>query len=420
MIISNINKIFKKYSNLPAIAVWKTIIINEGVNNYLNIKDFEKKFNAYKFKYAIKNPIAINYKVLDRSSNQKVIPSEVIIKDVNNNLSLLKLRYNPHSIISLSIKNNEKRDIKFYINDGGKKRDIPVSVSLIKKIGNSVVNLLGTDRLAINLFDGCWNWNIGSQCQFCDLSPKRKTYHSVVPSLNDLSLFGFNYDLWWNKNKNNFFKELNSSFKKIYQLAKPHKHLLIMSGGFVDNNFLWKIIFELITEINHNVPLKNLDNYLNIPPPTKNIKENFIKLKRLGIKQIQINLEVANKRKFELICPGKNDSIGYNNYQKALMIAVDVFGRGQARSNFVFTAHSTKELLIEAKNLAKLGIVMDYSIFQPKKGTPWSKKNSPSVNEILNFTENLAKIYKKNKFTGIYCNLSSRSSIINEVLNNKN
>jgi len=419
MNIIDVNKILRRYSHLPAVAIWKAIIVNEGVDSCLNKKDFEKKFNNYKIKYAVKSPISSDYKVLDRSADQRVIPSEVIIKDNDNNLSLLKLRYNPQSVINLAITGNNEENIKFYIKNKDKKVIIPVDISFVKEKGDSVVSLLGRDRLSINLFEGCWNWNSGCQCKFCDLSPKRKDYRSVVPSLNDLRPLDFDYELWWNKYKMDFFKRLNKSFKKMYKLAEPHKHLLIMSGGFIDNDFLWKMIIELTEELNRIIPLKKLDNYINVPPPTNNIKKHFLRLKSLGIKQMQINLEVANKKKFEKTCPGKNKTIGYDNYQKALKVAVTVFGRGKVRSNFVFTSHAAKELLDEAKRLAKLGVIMDYSIFQPKKGTPWSEKKGPAAGEILSFTEALAKIYKKHNFRGIYCNLSSRSSIINEVLNYK-
>lgn len=414
--MTNVNLALKRYNRLPLVSILKAIIINEGVNSCLDKESFEKQFKNYKVKYAVKNPINQNFEVLDRSSDQRVIPSEVILTDSKKNSGLVKLRYNPESPLSLSLEDGDNKNIKFYFESNNNKISLPVEVKLLKEMGNSVVSLLGTDRLSVVLFDGCWNWNTGCQCKFCDLNPKRKEYKSIVPDLNDLKLFDFDYEAWWKKYKPAFFKGLEKSFKKMYEIAQPHKHLLIMSGGFIDNDFCWKMIIELVEELNKIVPLKKFDSYINVPAPSNNVKVNFLKLKKLGIKQMQINLEVANKQKFEKVCPGKSKAIGYDNYQKALRIAVSVFGRGCVRSNFVFTAQSSKELLIEAKRLARLGVVMDYSIFQPKKGTPWANKKGPSVNEILEFSENLAIIYKKNNFKGVYCNLSSRSSIINELL----
>lgn len=414
--MTDIKKILTRYKKLPLVAIWKTIIISEGINSYLTKKEFNCDFPGFKFKYAIKNPISHNYEVLDRSSNQKVIPAEIILRETDNS-ALVKLRYNSKSAISMSLGGDKKKKISLFLNEGGKKIIIPLDIELLKERGDSVVSLLGTDRLSVVLFDGCWNWNTGCQCKFCDLNPKRNDFKSVVPNLNDLHLFNFNYQEWWEKYKKNFFRALESSFKKAYKAATPHKHLLIMSGGFINNPFLWEMIFELLKKLNNIVPLQRFDNYINVPAPTSKVKEKFLKLKRLGIKQIQINLEVATKKEFQKVCPGKDKSIGYDNYQKALTTAVAIFGRGHVRSNFVFTPRSSHALLKEANRLAKMGIVMDYSIFQPKKGTYWANKKSPSANEILNFSSVLSSIYKRYAFKGVYCNLSSRSSIINEILN---
>lgn len=411
----NIELLLKRYKNLPLVAVWKTIIISEGVNSFLNKSEFEKEFKGYKFKYAVKNPSSVNFEVLDRSSDQRVIPSEAILND-GQHQALVKLRYNPESIISISFSKEKKGKLQLFFFVRGKKIFAPLDISLLKEMGDSTVGMLGTDRLSVILFDGCWNWNSGCQCKFCDLNPKRKDYSSAVPDLNNLRNFNFDCQLWWENYKSDFFKALDASFKKMYEIAQPHKHLLIMSGGFPDNDFLWKMIIESVRKLNSLVPLKKFDSYVNVPAPSSNIEENFLKLKRIGVKQMQINLEVAGKKKFETVCPGKDKTIGYDNYQKALKMAVKIFGRGQARSNFVFTSRSGKELLKEAERLAKLGVIFDYSIFQPKKGTPWAHKKSPSANEILSFTQSLAKIYRRYGFTGIYCNLSSRSSIINEVI----
>ncbi len=417
MTIGNIKKILNDYKEISSVAVLKTIITKEGVNSFINEKDFKSNFENYRMKYAVKKPKSINYEVLDRSSDRRVIPSEVILENEKKEKCLVKLRFNPKASISLAVsKDNGKTRVKLLTKNKKLINGIPIKVSLLEKKGDSVVSLLGKDRLSVIIFDGCWNWNTGKQCHFCDLNPKRAGYKSVIPTLNDIPRFDFDYKTWWQENKNIFFKELEKSFKKNYPLAKPHKHLLIMAGGFINNQFLWQIVMEFVEKLNSIKPLKSTDNYLNVPPPSENIEEKFQRLKKLGIKKIQINLEVIGKKRFQEVCPGKAEGIGYHTFKNALEVGVKIFGRGNSRSNFVFTSGSSKKMLKEAIFLAREGIVMDYSIFQPKRGTPWANKKSPSTREILDFSKSLAKIYKKNKFEGIYCNLSSRSSIINELL----
>ena len=416
MTLSILNKILKKYRDLPPVSVWKTLIVSEGVNNFLS-KDCSNNLDGdYKLKHAVKKPVSFDYQVFDCSSDKRVIPAEAIIKDSCNNKSLVKFRYNSKSPFSLKNTSDSKKELKIFFESKGKKILIPLKISLVKERGDKLVSLLGADRLSVVIFDGCWNWNMEQQCKFCDLNPKKKNYKSPVPSLNDLKEFNFDHVSWWEYYKVSFLKELNKSFKKIYKFARPHKHLLIMSGAFIDNKFLWKMILELVESLNRQVSLNKFDTYLNVPPPPENFKNYFLKLKKLGIKQIQINLEVAGRNNFSKTCPGKNQSIGYDNYRKSLIDSVKIFGQGKVRSSFVFTSRSKKLLLTEAEYLAKLGIVMDYSIFQPKKNTPWENKKSPGLHEILEFNLALAKIYQRYKFSGVYCSLSSRSSIINEIL----
>lgn len=406
----DIKQIEKEYLGLPDIARWKAIFLIEGINNY--IEENNQTFKGYKRKYAIKHPKSLNYRVYDTSHGYKMIPSEIIITDINGRKSVVKLRYNPRSPIRISYSKKNRSFSLFF-----EKVKIPLTVSPIREKGDDITSFVGEDRISILLFDGCWNWNIKKPCLFCDLNPRRKNYRSPIPNLNNLIDFNFDYKKWWDFSKKNYFEKLKYSLKNAFKQAKPHKHLLIMSGCFIDNDYLWTVIIkETLLKINDIIPLKNFDSYLNVPPPTTDYKTHLKEVKKLGIKQVQFNLEVIGKDNFSRICPGKSKSIGYDNYIKSLYAAVDIFGSGNVRSNFVLGAQSSKVLINGIKELAKQGIVADYSIFQPKKGTKWEAKKSPSLKEIFEFSLELADVYKKYNFRWIYCPLSSRSSIINEIL----
>ena len=81
----------------------------------------------------------------------------------------------------------------------------------------------------------------------------------------------------------------------------------------------------------------------------------------------------------------------------------------------MFGLQNKFELLKNVEKLAKLGIVADYSVFQPKRKTPLYYKSPPDFNDVLDFSFRLASIYRKYSFEPIFCSLSSRSSIMNEV-----
>lgn len=181
-----------------------------------------------------------------------------------------------------------------------------------------------------------------------------------------------------------------------------------MAGNLLDNTNVWNIAEETIKNMNEYIDFDNFDTYLNIAPHDninrlKNIKE-------LGIKQVQYNLEIANKELFEYTCPGK---MKYEEFVDKLKEAVSVMGNGNVRTNFVLGLQNIDELLDEVEKFAEFGIVSDYSIFQPKKGTEYYNKKSPSFDEVNYFIERLVDIYMKYGFKPIYCSISSRSSIVN-------
>jgi len=142
--------------------------------------------------------------------------------------------------------------------------------------------------------------------------------------------------------------------------------------------------------------------------------ESLKTLKKLGIKQVQYNLEIANKELFTTTCPGK---INYEIFVNKLYEAVSIFGKGNVRSNFVLGLQDFSELLNECNKFAENGIVTDYSVFQPKENTPYSNLKAPEMRDVINFTNELVKIYLKYNQHPIFCSLSSRSSIVNEVYN---
>ena len=184
-----------------------------------------------------------------------------------------------------------------------------------------------------------------------------------------------------------------------------------MGGNLPKPEKVWEIAIEVITTLNKVKKISTFDNYLNIcPHPTV---EHLRTIKNLGIAQVQYNLEVIGKENFRKICPGKCD---YHVFIKKLEEAVSVMGPGNVRSNFVLGIQPVNQLLKGIKKLAKKGIVADYSIFQPKRSTPLVNHPAPTMGEIVYFTKELVKLYKEHGFKGIYCNLSSRSSIINECL----
>ncbi len=104
------------------------------------------------------------------------------------------------------------------------------------------------------------------------------------------------------------------------------------------------------------------------------------KYKEAGYGTIAFNTEVWGKNYFDIVCPGKVDACGgYDNWIKAIEYAVQVFGKGKVRSNFV-AGLQPKDVLFEGfEYLASIGVVTVASSWVPGLGSPLEGHRTPTV-----------------------------------------
>lgn len=401
--------------NFSEVTKIKIKILEEGVK-FEPISLFSELIKKVKFKNKtiFKKPISDGKEVYDYSSRQEIIPSEILLDDTKNE-SIVKCRYNPNSSIELKWKDDK---LEIYQNN----HKLELKVNLIKEYDviqqkidddffvGDYVDVVGIDRISLLLFEGCYNWICGKQCKFCDLHPKRVSEKVCRPTLNNLYKYDI-IDKWWNSQKDLFFKNTNLALDKLLKNTNlKHKHLFIMAGNLSDCEIVWKYLLEFVENLTKQFDLQGFDTIANVCPHDS--IESLKKLKKFGIKQVQYNLEIANKDLFTFTCPGK---INYEEFVSKLYEAVNIFGKGNVRSNFVLGLQDYNELIDKCEKFAERGIVADYSVFQPKKNTPYSNLKAPEMKDVINFTKRLVKIYLKYNQHPIFCTLSSRSSIVNEV-----
>jgi hypothetical protein len=412
----------KKYS---IITDTKIKILKHGVNfKPLNLFTNYSKINKYKTKKIGVKPTIINLEVYDLGNEKNILPSELIIS-YGKRRSILKLRYNQDSPIVLSLENdrlyfyeNDKKidvEVKFVLKNKVLNIPVPIKINGLDTYVGDYIDIVGLDRISILFFEGCYNWNCGKACKFCDLHPKTVNDYVIKPTTNNLKKYDNDVNRWWEATRENYLNGIKYSMEIIErELKLEHNHLFFMAGNLISSKDVWNIALDVIENMSSYIDFSNYDTYLNIAPHDCN--ESLIKMNNLGIKQVQYNLEIANKELFEDICPGK---IKYNDFVEKLKEATKVFGAGNVRSNFVFGLQDKDEMISEIDRLGSFGIVADYSVFQPKKNTPFQNRETPNFDEVIDFTEKLSDIYDKYNFKAIFCSLSSRSSIINEIYDDR-
>lgn len=373
----------------------------------------------YKLKHLNKSPKSLGNQVFDQSDQNDMIPAEILLKK-NDERCLTKLRFSNDSPLTLIYKDEELQlfyrdklvDVECYL--------VKYNPMLNKKIPNEIskrgftigdyVSVVGLDRVTILFYDGCFNWLTCKNCKFCDLHPVRESDVVARPTINDL----YKYDSiasWWRSQREEYIKCVKYSLKMVLDtFENENVQIFFMAGNLENNTQTWEIALDVVDEITKEIDISKYINYVNIAP--HDTLESLSKIKKMGIKNVQYNLEVSTKALFEEYCPGK---MKYDMFLNKMVEAVSVMGKGHVRSNFVLGLENTDALLKFADEYGAKGIVVDYSVFQPKKGTPLCNHPTLGFDKVIDFSKKLCKIYEKYNQKPIFSPVGSRSSIMNEL-----
>ncbi|MGI6775740.1 MAG: radical SAM protein [Patescibacteria group bacterium] len=404
----------------------KLDLLMQGVDCDFNNLKTKRDIDSYRVN---KIRVSDRHFINPKSKKRKYIPDEILIGNHNFYQTIAKVYYNRNSNFILTY---QKTVDKFLIKDKKKNCYLETEVNFIplksfskrifttkegKKIPeNEIVTPISIDRLTINPFDGCSMWLNGNECSFCGASPKRVIGpQQIKPSITTISQYQ-SIGAWWNSQKETVLEVICDSFQHIkISDFKPHLHFVITTGFLY--GFEWDIVIEILSVIKEYFKVGETDSHLSLMPP-KNI-DKLETVKKLGIKNVAFNLECFDQKVFEAICKGKNFFIGYNNFREKLREAVKIFGRGHVRTNFVLGLEDLKNLIKGCEILAEEGIVSDYTIFFPRPASGIQKKTKDILTkaEVIDFTKNLVKIYQLYDYRPFTCNLSSRTSIANDIYN---
>jgi len=171
----------------------------------------------------------------------------------------------------------------------------------------------------------CEMWNTGDQCLFCNINVTLKDQKAggedVVARIDP---------------------EVIAEVVKIASEVDNHYAWLYISGGTILTKYKGQTELEFyITRL--NAVREKLQVWI---PTTVQIApyddEGWRRLHETGFGSVQPNIEVWDKRLFKWICPGKDKFIGYDEWIKRTIRAVDFWGPGRVNPNFVLGVEMAK------------------------------------------------------------------------------
>lgn len=229
-----------------------------------------------------------------------------------------------------------------------------------------------TDRARISPIQGC-----AIACHFCDIPYGQKYNRHSIPNLID------------------------SITVAIDDPALPTHHLLISGGTPKPEDYEYENqVYEAVT-----AAFPGLDVDVMMAPAFCDSGRELLdpkRLKRAGIHELSINLELWNPQIAQRITPGKF-RIGRERYLAFMEKAVQEFGIGGVRSILMVGIEPIEDTLNGVQALAERGISPELSPLRPDPITPLKGWPAPSV-------ELQKEVYQRSreiidKYPGVYMGL---------------
>ncbi len=171
----------------------------------------------------------------------------------------------------------------------------------------------------------CEMWNKDQQCLFCNINATLKDQKSggedMVARIEP---------------------EVIADTVKTALEVDSHHSILYITGGTILKKYRGQTELEFyITRL--NALREKLQVWI---PTTVQVAayddEGWKRLHETGVGSVQPNIEVWDKRLFQWICPGKDQFIGYDEWIRRTIRAVDFWGPGRVNPNFVLGLEMAK------------------------------------------------------------------------------
>ena len=312
--------------------------------------------------------------------------------------------------------------------------------SLLLRDGSSIITTptpLEENPYVVDLLDGeAWLFDNGQPVEQVDYWPAPvfygKTCRSGVPMKNivsarpqRLNIFPYRYCTFWNNGNGCAFCDIVSQLKKGgKELNIPAKLDPVEVGEAIGEALKEQGRFSSVfltsgsivggarpfdDEVDYYIAiLKEVGKQFRTPKfPSQMIGTAFEKdqLKRLyaetGLTSYTSDIEVLDEEQFNRLCPGKAEWIGYKEWKKRLVDAVDVFGPGRVNTGLVagielagpdgFRSEdeALARTLSEAEDLARQGVSTVFIVWSPRPGTLLGKYKNASLDYYIRLARGL-------------------------------
>ena len=325
--MEQLERLFKKYSDVPKEVVVKEDMLREGFHFTAAALNFDPKRKTYHL-FSWDQSTIEEIGTIDSKAPVK-LPDTI---DVDGGIyGLRRIRMRPRICVKspylidvtegkLAILDRETRtsiaDIRPFHPD-------PLYFSKVFPDGTPYLEVAPPD-LNIIVFRQCQYWGPNEECKFCDInrnaSSKKQLgqVKTTAPKKPDQVAEVVEEILLrepWSPDRRPLYVHLNGGT------------VTGKLGGLTEQEFYGNFVVAIKEKIGNRWPI----GLQTVPWTVEQEKRGFLQ----GVNQRKSNFEVWDKRLFEIISPGKAAMIGYDEWIKRVLDQVDVFGEGNVQPGFV-------------------------------------------------------------------------------------
>jgi len=377
-------EVVRKYPQLPVFNILKTDIQRRGA--YFTPALMEH-VDGEKYQLTGANVFFSTLGARDKTCRQ--VPEGMILRDGTTVIvDATPLEQNPYVI--------DWRDGRFAITDGGKVLDEvdfwekPAYYGKKTSAGTPMDSVVFARPQRFNLTPSsyCAFWKNGHGCKYCDLVPHLNedgvTKKKLVPE--------------------DAYETVREALRQKGRFTTFCMTMGSDSGGKEPFDDELDYYIEVLKAIGRNFKGRFPCQVITTAMTRGQLERLYAET---GLTSYTADIEVLDEALFNWICPGKAEWIGYQEWKKRLVDAVEIFGRGNVNSGIVggvelaqpngwkTEAEALSHTLAEAETLISRGVSIVYIVWVPRPKSVFRDQKNASLEYYVNLTLGLDALTRK-------------------------
>ncbi|WP_203457073.1 radical SAM protein [Paenibacillus tepidiphilus] len=247
-------------------------------------------------------------------------------------------------------------------------------------------------RLDIDPNSHCHFWHKGGACKFCNINANSTRSHKEQNIQKQLQA-----------------QDVYETVREALKQPGAFTNLKMSSGSILSGAEIFddevEMYIEMLQAAGANFKQRKFPSTL--VASAFNERQLARLYENTGLMTYTSDIEIPNEELFAWICKGKHQEVGYREWKRRIIAAVDIFGRGNVTSGIVGgceTAHphgiqdeaeALKVVLEEAEDFARQGVSMVHCVWVPIQGSAFHNQQTPSLEYYVQLAKGLSDLRLK-------------------------